>query len=86
MFQGEPFEEEDYCEAIEAIQDSMNQYDPSIIGFRWDDSNPRIQLEPIGARGYIKLRAIVALTQKNAEKTQKFNVFYTAYPLYCIKQ
>lgn len=64
MFQGEPFEEEDYCEAIEALQDSMNQYDPSIIGFQWDDSNPRIQLEPIGARGYIELRAIVAFHPK----------------------
>ena len=24
----------------------------------WDDSNPRIQLEPRGARGYIEMRAI----------------------------
>ena len=33
MFQGEPFEEEDYCEAIEAVQQSMNQYNPSFLGF-----------------------------------------------------
>ena len=58
MFQSEPFEEEDYCEAIDALQASMDRYDPSIIGYLWDDENPRMQLEPIGARGYIELRAI----------------------------
>ena len=58
MFQGEPFAEEDYCQAIEALQAAMNRYDPSVIGYAWDDSNPRIQLEPIGTRGYIELRAV----------------------------
>lgn len=58
MFQGEPFAEEDYCEAIEMVQKSMDKYDPSIIGYSWDDENPRIQLEPIGTRGYIEMRAI----------------------------
>lgn len=58
MFQGEPFAEEDYCEAISAVQQAMNGYDPSVIGYGWDDTNPRIQLEPRGSRGYIELRAI----------------------------
>lgn len=58
MFQGEPFAEEDYCEAIQAVQESMNRYDPSVIGYQWDDENPRIQLEPVGTRGYIELRAV----------------------------
>ena len=58
MFQGQSFREEDYCEAIAAVQQAMNQYDPAIIGFQWDDSNPRIQLEPRGTRGYVELRAI----------------------------
>ena len=58
MFQGEPFAEENYCEAIEAVQTSMNSYDPAVIGYAWDDTNPRIQLEPIGTRGYIELRAV----------------------------
>ena len=57
MFQGEPFAEEDYCDAISAVQQAMNGYDPDIIGYRWDDSNPRIQLEPRGNRGYIELRS-----------------------------
>ena len=58
MFQGEPFREEDYCQAISAVQQAMENYTPSVIGYRWDDSNPRIQLEPRGERGYIELRAI----------------------------
>ncbi len=58
MFQGEPFEEEDYCQAIDALQQAMDRYDPSVTGYRWDDENPRIQLEPQGSRGYIELRAI----------------------------
>ena len=58
MFQGEPFTEENYCEAIQAVQHAMNKYDPSIVGYEWDDENPRIQLEPRGERGYIEMRAV----------------------------
>lgn len=58
MFQGEPFAEEDFGAAIEELQAAIKKYDPSVIGYRWDDENPRIQLEPIGTRGYIELRAI----------------------------
>jgi AraC-like DNA-binding protein len=58
MFQGEPFGEEDYCEAIEAVESSMERYDPSVIGYAWDETNPRIQLEPRGERGYIELKAV----------------------------
>ena len=61
MFQGEPFKEEDYCNAIEAVQNSIKKYDPCLIGYTWDDSNPRIQLEPRGERGYIELKAIRSL-------------------------
>lgn len=58
MFQGEPFAEENYGQAIEEVKASMKKYVPSNIGYSWDDSNPRIQLEPIGTRGYIELMAI----------------------------
>lgn len=58
MFQGEPFAEEDYCDAIEAVTESIRKYNPSIIGYDWDNANPRIQLEPIGTRGYIELLPI----------------------------
>ncbi|MDE6585205.1 MAG: AraC family transcriptional regulator [Clostridia bacterium] len=55
MFQGEPFAEEDFGTAIEEVQDAIKKYDPSAIGYEWDGENPRIQLEPVGTRGYIEL-------------------------------
>ena len=58
MFQGEPFDEEDYCDAIFAVQSAMDRYEPAVIGYCWDDTNPRIQLEPRGERGYIEMRAV----------------------------
>ena len=42
MFQGEPFKEEDYEQAIMEIWESEKKYDPSIIGYQWDSSNLRI--------------------------------------------
>ena len=58
MFQGEPYAEKNYCDAICVVQKAMANYDPSVAGYVWDDENPRIQLEPRGARGYIELRAV----------------------------
>ena len=58
MFQGEPFAEENFMQAIEEVQVSIEKYDPSTIGYSWDKENPRIQLEPIGTRGYIELLPI----------------------------
>jgi len=51
-----------YCDAIASVQQAMNSYDPAVIGYSWDDSNPRIQLEPRGNRGYIEMRAIKSCT------------------------
>ncbi len=31
-FQGEPFKEEDYCQAIAAVQCATEKYGPSVIG------------------------------------------------------
>lgn len=55
MFQGEPFEEENYGKAIEEVWESIKKYDLKTIGYSNDYDNPRIQLEPIGTRGYIEL-------------------------------
>ena len=58
MFQGEPFEEENFEEAILQMWDAIKKYNPETIGYCWDTSNPRIQLEPIGTRGYIELHPV----------------------------
>ena len=61
MFQGEPFAEEDFCEAVEQVWESIRKYNPEAIGYKWDSSNPRIQLEPIGTRGYIELHPVKSI-------------------------
>ena len=61
MFQGEPFEEENFGEAIGQVWDAIKKYSPESIGYTWDDNNPRIQLEPIGTRGYIELHPIKSI-------------------------
>ena len=61
MFQGEPFEEKNYGEAIQQVWDAIKKYNPELIGYEWDDSNPRIQLEPIGTRGYIELHPVKSI-------------------------
>ena len=61
MFQGEPFAEEDFEEAILQMWDAIKKYHPETVGYCWDTSNPRIQLEPIGTRGYIELHPVKSL-------------------------
>ena len=60
MFQGEPFAEEDFEEAILQVWEAIKKYNPETVGYCWDDRNPRIQLEPRGERGYIELLAVKA--------------------------
>lgn len=55
LFRGEPFVDEEFANAIGEIWKAERQYNPEFIGYSWDDSNPRIQLEPIGSRGYIEM-------------------------------
>jgi AraC-like DNA-binding protein len=55
LFRGEPFDEENYEAAILEIWEAEKKYNPEFIGYEWDDTNPRIQLEPRGERGYMEL-------------------------------
>lgn len=55
LFRGEPFEEEHFEDAIREIWVAEEKYNPEFLGYEWDDKNPRIQLEPIGERGYMEL-------------------------------
>lgn len=61
MFQGEPFKEEDYCKAIDELKEMMDQYDPGLNGYQWKEDGIRIQLEPIGKRGYIEMMEVKRL-------------------------
>ena len=58
MFRGEPFEEENFGEAIGQVWEAINKFNPQNMGYAWDENNPRVQLEPIGTRGYIELHPV----------------------------
>ncbi len=62
VFQGPPYEDEDFEEAIGSLWEVMKRYDPVFYGFKWADADgPRIQLEPQGERGYIEARPVRAV-------------------------
>jgi len=59
VFQGQPYEEGDFQQAIEELWQTMKKYDPKIYGFEWaDDDAPRFQLAPMAYRGYIEARPV----------------------------
>ncbi|MBN2685975.1 MAG: AraC family transcriptional regulator [Pontiellaceae bacterium] len=59
VFQGPPFDDSKFEEAITSLWDVMNTYTPEIYGFAWaDDDGPRFQLCPEGFRGYIEGRPV----------------------------
>jgi len=59
VFQGQPFKDEDFEEAITDLWEVMKTYNPQLYGFEWaDDDAPRFQMEPQGYRGYIEARPV----------------------------
>jgi AraC-like DNA-binding protein len=55
VFQGEPFEEEAFMDAISEVWKHIEKFDPKIYGYRWaPEAAPRFQLAPMGYRGYIE--------------------------------
>ena len=63
VFQGPPFDDDKFCEAIDALEAAVDRFDPSLYGYRWaDEDAPRFQLEPQGYRGYIAARPVKQAT------------------------
>lgn len=59
VFQGQPFDDKNFGEAIEELWEVMKSYNPEIYGFVWaDEDGPRFQLAPMGYRGYIEARPV----------------------------
>ena len=59
LFQGDPYDEKRFDEAINAVIKQIDQYDPNENNCQWAENDaPRIQLEPQGYRGYIEARPV----------------------------
>jgi AraC-like DNA-binding protein len=66
VFQGQPFHDDDFMDAIGDMWELMKTYDPKLYGFEWaDEDSPRIQLAPQGYRGYIEARPVRALNRES---------------------
>lgn len=59
IFQGPPYPESDFSDAISKLWQVMEHYDPHRVGFQWaDELGGSFQLQPIGERGYIEGRTV----------------------------
>ena len=59
VFQGPPFSDDVFMDAIDALSEAMGNYKPELYGYTWaDDDGPKFQLEPQGYRGYIEARPV----------------------------
>ena len=62
VFQGEPYDDEQFEQAISSIWDQIKRFDPTLYGYRWaPQAAPRFQLEPRGYRGYIEALPVEAV-------------------------
>ena len=63
VFQGPPYDDNVFFEAIGEMERAMESYNPGLYGFVWaDEDGPRFQLEPQGYRGYIEARPVKRAT------------------------
>lgn len=59
VFQGQPYEDEKFGEVISELWEVIKNYNPKLYGFEWaEEDAPRIQLEPMGYRGYIEAKPV----------------------------
>lgn len=59
VFQGQPYDDDKFQDAIGELWELMKTYNPETYGFRWaDEDAPRFQLMPMGYRGYIEARPV----------------------------
>ncbi len=59
VFQGPPFENDNFFNAISDLSELIDEYRPELYGYQWADGDaPRFQLEPQGYRGYIEARPV----------------------------
>ena len=56
VFQGEPYDDEIFEEAVGLCMEQIKRFNPEVYGFEWaPELAPRMQLAPEGWRGYIEM-------------------------------
>jgi len=65
IFQGQPYDDNKFEDAIGELWEVMESYDPETYGFTWaDEDGPRFQLAPMGYRGYIEGKPVREIRRK----------------------
>lgn len=60
IFQGEPYQDEDFGNEVTEVMKHADKFNPEIYGYQWaPEQAPRFQLMPMGYRGYIEARPVV---------------------------
>ena len=59
VFQGEPYDDERFSEAVGLCMERIGGFQPEVYGYRYAPAlAPRMQLAPMGWRGYIEMRPV----------------------------
>lgn len=59
IFQGEPYDDQEFQTAVGDVWDHIDTFNPEIYGYQWaPEKAPRFQLAPMGYRGYIEARPV----------------------------
>ncbi len=59
VFQGEPYDDKDFAKAVGICMERIGKFNPEVYGYEYaDELAPRMQLMPMGWRGYIEMRPI----------------------------
>ena len=62
IFQGEPYEDEDFMEEVSSVMQVSDRFKPEVYGYHWaPETAPRFQLSPMGYRGYIEARPVESI-------------------------
>ena len=63
IFQGEPYDDAQFEDAIGLTWQHIKKFDPTLYGYRWaPQAAPRFQMEPLGYRGYIEALPVEPIT------------------------
>jgi len=59
VFQGEPYDDEYFQDAVGAGMDQFDKFNPEVYGYQYaEELAPKMQLAPMGWRGYIEMRPV----------------------------
>ncbi|MFA6647746.1 MAG: AraC family transcriptional regulator [Candidatus Izemoplasmatales bacterium] len=58
IFQGEPYDDENFQEEVGEVMEFISKYNPAVYGYKYDEDGYRFQYEPQGYRGYIEGRTV----------------------------